>query len=118
MLTCGSGKASRRRGSRVSSILPPTQEVENKKRESLIILHTVYVGYLGDNLVGIFTVYLWVHHISRFYKQYNNILTLDPIFVLEIMLHFHTLCIILLNLCNSSELVYNHYKYLDFGGDI
>ena len=73
-------------------------EGTNLLRESLIIFHTVYVGYLDDILVGVFTVYLWVHHISIFYKQCKNILTLDPIFVLEILLHFHTLWIILLNL--------------------
>ena len=73
-------------------------EGTNLLRESLIAFHTVYGGYLGDSLVGIYTLYLWVHHISRFYKQYNNILTLDPIFVLDILLHFHTLWIMLLNM--------------------
>ena len=64
--------------------------------------------YLGENLVEIRTVNTWVYHISRFYKQYKNILTLDPAFFVGILLHFHTFCIIFLNFCNSSDLDYSH----------
>ena len=52
-------------------------EGTNLLSEILITFHTVYGGYLDENLVEIHTVYIWVHNISRFYKQYKNILTLD-----------------------------------------
>ena len=83
-------------------------------RESLTIFHTAYGGYPGNNLVEIHTVNIQGQHISRFYKNYKKLLTLDTLFVVDILLHFHTIWIIFLDFCSSSELVYSHYKYLHF----
>ena len=49
--------------------------------ESLTIFHTVDGGYLGENLVEIYTVNIQVQNISRFYKKYKKLLALDTLFV-------------------------------------
>ena len=41
-------------------------EGKNLLIESLTIYHTMDVGYLGDNLVEMHTVNIWVHHIIIF----------------------------------------------------
>ena len=80
--------------------------------EILFHFHTIWISIYWKSILSIYRFKISVDYI----KKYKKLLTLGTLFVVEILLHFHTIWIIFLYFCSSSELVYNHYKELNFWG--